>query len=150
MRDIKFRGKRISDGKWVYGYPLDLGINGFEILVVTETDELDENGDISFLHAIERIEVNCETVGQCIGKQDKSNNDIYEGDICQILWQIDDEGGKPDTVITAQITFEGGSFWFRGIDYNVCDCNWHFYDRSDIEVIGNIYDNPELLEEAKQ
>ncbi|MPL61371.1 hypothetical protein SDC9_06942 [bioreactor metagenome] len=27
MRDIKFRGKRVINGKWVYGYPLDLGIN---------------------------------------------------------------------------------------------------------------------------
>ncbi len=64
MREIKFRGKRISDNKWVYGYFL-INDNGSTCIYDPEI------GDMPVIP---------ETVGQSIGKNDKNGKEIYEGD----------------------------------------------------------------------
>ena len=114
MRTIKFRGKDVETGKWIYGYLGDGNL----------ICDWNNNNRHSF-------EVKATTVGEFTGLTDKNGNKIYEGDIIK----IDDEGVvlKPKVV-----DFLSGKF---------CAGEWTltYYGEDNIEVIGNIHDNPELL-----
>jgi uncharacterized phage protein (TIGR01671 family) len=83
---------------------------------------------------------------QYTGLKDKDGKEIYEGDILDMIVSkfIPDEDGLDYELIKAQIYFENGSFWFKGNGRT--DCNWHFYNEAEREVIGNIYEHPHLLE----
>ncbi|WP_303678235.1 YopX family protein [Dehalococcoides mccartyi] len=141
MRDIKFRGKRVSDGEWVYGYYVYADVTKKHQIAVEVLD--------GCKHYYVYHEVIPETVGQYIGLKDKNNKEIYEGDICgdthgqilQIVWNECHQWGC--TVISSS-AIKGLTFplWQWDIARNP------YYPT--LEVIGNIYDNPELLEEAKQ
>lgn len=121
MREILFRGKRLGDGEWVDGSLfIDEKKDKHEILV----------GYVNY-----RVcwEVDPESVGQFTGLTDMNGQKIFEGDIisgydnnyvCE--W---DEGNVEFTVFDGKESF--------GIAYA---------DYMHMEVIGNIHDNPELLE----
>lgn len=117
-REIKFRGKCFDNGDWVYG----------SIVIISDrhyifNDEL-------------RKEVDPSTVGQYTGLKDKNGKEIYEGDILEY-------GLYGDTCRDA-IVFKN---WCFGL---ICD--GHFFDMGTLfkeikgKVIGNIHDNPELLD----
>jgi uncharacterized phage protein (TIGR01671 family) len=81
---------------------------------------------------------------QFTGLKDKNGKEIYEGDILNLHYPIVGLDIKDEYLsLIVVINFDGGSFWFNGGGYT--DCNWHFYNSEDREVIGNIYENPELL-----
>ena len=82
---------------------------------------------------------------QFTGLKDKNGKEIYEGDVLSLDYPIKDAFGDDNSSIRIKvfIEFQGGSFWFSGEGYT--DCNWHFYNEIDREIIGNIYENPELL-----
>lgn len=163
VREIKFRGKSVATDEWVYGYLLDFGMNGCEILVVTEMEGKDGEGNITFVSQVERIEVDPETVGQFTGLKDINDKEIYEDDIICISDTytdgILDDGSGPSCEFNhlAKVVFVDGAFgleifedgddFYRGF--------WSFIsikDRVgdlDIIVVGNIHDNPELLQEIK-
>lgn len=123
MRDIKFRGKRTDDGEWMYGYICCYGWTGEEkpYIIVPY-----------YGGALYSIEVDPETVGQYTGLKDKNGTKIFEGDI--ILLRGDEE--------PYQVVFDESCFYVY--DSSVCYVMSNFYDY-EMEVIGNIYDNPELL-----
>jgi uncharacterized phage protein (TIGR01671 family) len=124
MREIKFRGKRSDNGKWVYG-----GIWVKHKCPNTRILILDSIG--------ERFEVDPETVGEYPGLKDKNDKEIYEGDI--ILLLLDKEKCE--------------------VSYNSSHCAYLLTNKYkwtdayklgnmsslEIEVIGNIYENPELI-----
>ena len=79
---------------------------------------------------------------QFTGLKDKNGKEIYESDILKLQYPLNyGYGGIHNKEIIVTISFESGCFWFTGEGYT--DCNWHFYN--EYEVIGNIYENPELL-----
>jgi uncharacterized phage protein (TIGR01671 family) len=79
---------------------------------------------------------------QFTGLHDKNGDEIYEGDIIRILLRRHME----DSVFAnADIVYEGAAFWFNARKIGFTDCNWHFYNQKDREVIGNIYETPEML-----
>ena len=85
MRTIKFRGKRLDNGEWVYG---DLEIRRIDMRCFIHT----YNDDGTYFRQFEVIP---ETVGQFIGIEDNYNHDVYEGDIIEckafkhIAWDED-------------------------------------------------------------
>lgn len=125
MRTIKFRGKDLKTGKWVYG---DLHTLCDEPHIHTEPTHFPYAGERSFIDP--------ETVGQFTSLFDKNKKEIYEGDILRIN---DDEKG------TIEVRFVRGVFaflWNGDLDdelpINAPTHEW-------AEIIGNIHDNPELL-----
>ena len=138
-REILFRGKRVSNGNWIEGYFVLLAINeGLKHAIHTGTDE----GRFILFEVIP------DTVGQFTGLCDKNGKKIFEGDIVKIVGDSNNDDWK-DVNYVAQIVFIDGGFC--AIDGTLCNYSFRRYGLSrcefDLEVVGNIYDNPELLEE---
>ncbi len=152
MREIEFRGKRIDNDEWVYGYLIVDGISDKYYIFekgdnCNETDKVGEEG---LLH-IFTFEVISETVGQYTGLKDKNGKKIYEGDIILYQdWENSYEGGDGDYYINKGIVeYNQDNCCFNVTERNTVNIEDVFYvDNEDLEVIGNIYDNPELLEEG--
>lgn len=138
MREIIFRGKRRDNDEWVCGDLFSL----FErpCIKFGKTDK-------------ELVEVRSETVGQFTGLLDKNGNKIFEGDIlsgCPCWW---DEKDILGIVEYGNGTFDSGCYVYTGFYYRCIYTNdidgtnlyQEFIDESHIEVIGNIYDNAEML-----
>ena len=134
MREILFRGKRTDDGKWVMGFYL---FDKFDHYI--ESYSIDENAHGVLYPYPQTDEVIPETVGQYTGLTDKVGKKIFEGDIVRC------RGADYDrrAAMVGQIVF--------------CDCCFYVdsnksYDMTAMElcdrfeVVGNIHDNPELLE----
>ena len=125
MREILFRGKRI-DGLWVGGH----GITVDE----SETRILSDLGDS---YGLTWCRVYPETVGQFTGLIDKNGKKIFEGDIVRCVRTMCDGKEMVGHIIFRDCCFcvkEGKSINQPAMD--LCD---------DFEVIGNIHDNPDLL-----
>lgn len=129
MRDIKFRGKSFGNGEFVFG---DLTRYSEEMSYIT-VDLIE--GEV--------YQVDSKTVGQFTGLKNGNGQEIYEGDICRYSY-INPLNGEKKT-ITWKVEYSPGVFWLSNIDGNKQDTLLWMRHES-VEVIGNIYENPELLE----
>ena len=120
MREIKFRAKELGTGKWVQG---DLHI------LCTRPH----------IHIPDKSYIDLSTIGQCTCLRDKNGKEIYEGDI--VRYSLDD---RKDI---GYIGFHARSASFRVIaehtDFGIG--NRGELHEFNLEVIGNIHDNPELF-----
>lgn len=147
-REIEFRGKT-AKGEWVYGYYVH---NTYAVGFAKEPT-LYENHYIYSKNFISeswfntaKVEVIPETVGQYVGIKDKNGKKVYEGDVvscsysnCEVvfgLYGVDDYKtvGFFMKVNNALFTNEEDDFIY-----------WGFEDGDKIKVLGNVFDNPELL-----
>ncbi len=139
MREILFRGKWRYNGEWVEGhYVKALDMYGREIHVIFEsTATFYSDGETSGF-----ILVNPETICQYTGLIDKNGKKIWEGDICDRKEQYPEIVKYRDGDWTLDYSYVSHK------ESGVCYCNLGFYaeERKCVEVIGNIFDNPELLE----
>ena len=140
MREILFRGKRKGNGKWIYGSLVPKETNsyadGFLIIEgALNYDELDY-----YRLSFSAYDVVSETVGQYIGLTDKNGKKIFESDILKNI-------GSGRIIA---LCYSGCSFCYshNGTIYGIDDSETGL-ETNEWEVIGNIYDNPELLEDVK-
>ncbi len=139
MREILFRGKLVDDGEWVYGsFCMDAceqfnglcGVDGFIRLYSKAEGKMQ-------MHEVDR-----ETVGQFTGLTDKNGKKIFEGDILRRAYYPNED------VI---VEWHDGAFRFmrriypKEYGYESLCCNQTAVER--LRIIGNIFDNPELLED---
>lgn len=135
MREILFRGKRVDNGEWVYGFYFQ------------KQNPLSSDG-LPITHHISDIppfgyEVIPETVGQFTGLYDKNGKKIFEGDYIVCRKAIVDN--FVDTFIEmGYVEMKYGAFGLhRKQGYYRPFKDW--LEDYEYEVIGNIHDNPELL-----
>jgi uncharacterized phage protein (TIGR01671 family) len=133
-REIKFRGKNSETKQWVCGDLLHVG-NGFIITINSELGEtLPNNEYIGLAYRPDEIAVVIpETIGQFTGLLDKNGNEIYEGDIVIFDNHLQD---------ISHIVYDYSGFYVDSKNYKTeirPTMNNHMI------VVGNIYDNQELL-----
>lgn len=138
MREIKFRGKRVDNGEWVYGDLLEPFESHYYVLDYSKFN-YDCFEDIGLFG--EDFEVIPETVGQLTGLFDKNGKQIYEGDI--VNWGID---GREKPTRIAQVMFKPDIIFNSSVGiFNYGD--FAYQDTyNHLTIIGNIHDNPKLLE----
>ena len=137
-RVIKFRGKRIDNGEWVYGDLENPRIKDTALIHCYRND-----GDYDRQHKVE-----IESVGQFTGCLDKNGTEIYEGDVVKWIYTYyeNDTGYSHDLTKTSEVFFRYGIFSVKDYPYNLCECDdVNSEGKETLEVIGNIFDNPELL-----
>ena len=142
-----YKAKRMSDGAWISGGSiiqfLDNGIRSFympqfnEKYVCTHDDV---TSDILGFESCRFYKVDRSTVCRCIGSEDKNGKLIWENDICIIRSNpIDEEDGY----FTVSWDNDGARFKLESDEMVFDFDSIHSYE---CEVVGNIFDNPELLE----
>lgn len=132
MRTIKFRGKRIDNGEWVYGDLIHGQGPKYGRCYILPHTHIYPKG----CHDLDGWNVHPETVGQFTGLTDKDGREIYEGDL---VCHQSRNGNKPHSII-----YQSGAFCGNyGLTYSLFQENMEQY--CEITVIGNIHDNPELI-----
>ncbi len=130
MREILFRGKDFSgviNHSWCFG-SLDTTEDDRAIIIY-----LDRFGNKC------RIFVNPETVGQYTNLKDKNGTKIFEGDIVDVLYDVNYIGVATERIGVFEVVHNGCFMGQKG------SVRYHFIPSDKCTVIGNIYDNPELL-----
>ncbi|MEK3995485.1 YopX family protein [Psychrobacillus sp. FSL K6-2365] len=151
MREVKFRGRRINDGEWVYGFPhtidtVDEGYTGRAI----QTHFL-SGRPISY-------QIDKETLSEFTGLKDKNGTEIFEGDIVLV------ENFVVETIKPFKAVIEWDKTRFALNELGSLNISNYpaitpngvfgpFNNLSDFgqsfEVIGNIYEHPELLGDSQ-
>lgn len=134
-----FKGKRLDNGEWVTGNliqnPFFKGVRSW---ISSEQEDKTRLRSISRTQALwNSIEVDPSTICQCTGLKDKTGKMICENDI------VETQYGKAVVVWDKsewRIKWIDDLIWRKDLHYWVNDTSWR------IEVIGNKFDNPELLE----
>lgn len=133
MREILFRGKatnrdpnrsyrtKYKNGDWVYG-------------LLTDVENYAGFSEMTNINGVSGIEVDKNTVGQFTGLTDKNGEKIFEGDIVDILTENEEIG---------VVKWDDGGFIVSADGF--CVDFQHNINGTDVEIIGNIHDNPELL-----
>lgn len=144
MGEILFRGKRIDNGKWACGYSIEQDNPEYHTYIIRNfLAEIDkENIDVTNLDI---VEVYAETVGQYTGFKDKNGNKIFGEDIVDFSDRSDGDGYG--VVMYNADETEFGIVYdsiYTGLGYTGLG---RYYTYREIEVVGNIYDSPELLKD---
>ena len=147
MREILFRGKRLQGGDWVEGYFFKSDINkrsresGKATLIFTP----DCDTFITVPECNNSFMVVSDTVGQYTGLKDKNGERIFEDDVCRFR-----EWSKGEMCWVGKVHWEHQQFMISGGPNKECETMFELclsrFISENIEVIGNVHDNPELLE----
>jgi uncharacterized phage protein (TIGR01671 family) len=142
MREIKFRGKRLDNGEWIYGYYGHKEATDQHYIMIERLHDAPEYGSY-FVD----VEVDPKTVGQYTGLKDRSGKEIYEGDILRFV--IFNYDGSDEGIKTGFVSWEeqAAAYVIRE-SLESMDAYWMYVvlgNDDEVEVIGNINDHPHLL-----
>lgn len=132
-----FKAKRLDNGEWVKGHLVyDNRDKMYRIII-----EIDYSTG-TCITADNAPRVDSSTICQCTGLKDKNGNMIWENDICDRKEQY------PEIVkyCNGDWTLDYSYVSNKKSGANYCNLGFYTEERKCVEVIGNIFDNPELLE----
>ncbi len=128
LREIIFRGKRKSDGKWLYGAYLPPDYTHWNEPSIADCNH--------------RFEIRPDSLGQFTELCDSEGKEIYEGDIISFLYRRKTQYGV--------VVFGNGKYYVKSkADMRrseLSSVKWF----TDIHVVGNIHDNPELVKGGEE
>ena len=135
-REIEFRGKRLDNGEWLYGDLMHDNRSGYYIYPLDSLGLFAEN------------KVAPDTLGQFTGLHDKNGKEIYEGDIVTMMRKPEKQQRRE--LVRHVVTCHNVCDWvFESLAKEVLGlmiANHSDFDSYRFEVIGNIFDNPELAQ----
>ena len=152
-REIKFRGKRKDNGKWIYGFLMNMYKDRLFIGIWHNIGgEATIKDELFFSYP----EVIPETVGQYTGLKDKNGKEIYEGDVVVQDCYLWFDEGKPNYRGTVEMIYQQWQVVAHcvnpdkqgisdGINESLNFNGFEDNEKTNWEVIGNIFENPELL-----
>lgn len=149
MREILFKAKRKNwkelpkEQWWVVGVPMK--IENKNMMLLEDNDNLlrvHYTDDEMWCAEVYAVEIEIDTICQYTGLKDKNGCKIWEGDIC------DRKEKYPEIVIYHQGDYVLDYSYAFGKDskFNYCNLGFYVCERGCVEVIGNIFDNKDLLE----
>lgn len=125
-----FRAKRIDNGEWTYGYLYGIWERKYILWGMTN-------------NVPDMTEVDPSTICQCTGLKDKNGQKIFDGDILEA--HLDDS--FPEDLTRVSVTFENMKWCL--VQKGMIPDPFETGEGKYWEVIGNIFDNPELIGETK-
>lgn len=141
-REILFRGKRVDNGEWVDGYLFDDGYQKPRHVFVGDLVIAEYSGmacDEWDIEGIGFCDVDPNTVCQYTGLTDKIGKKIFEGDIVQVGWY------------KGTVVYENGCFAIKWNNIKFLRKDLGYWaDLDGFHTVGNIFDNPELLEDENE
>ena len=148
MREILFKAKRLDNGEWVEGNLIhceDVDENCKAIIIPKTDAEMYEGIEGIFeddLGFEKWYKIDPTTLCQYTGLMDKNGRRIWENDIC------DRKEKYPEIVVFNKGDWQLDYSYVFGkeIHYSACNLGFYVCERKCVKVIGNIFDNPELLE----
>ena len=145
MREILFRGKLPGTDEWVEGYV----VKGRCTYILTAENIHYMSVSVMGHANIDVLPVKPDSVGQYTGLTDKSGKKIFEGDICRFQ-----EWNEGDMCWVGSVHYEHCQFMISGGPNKECAVDFYMqmsrFIPQNIEVIGNIHDNPELIAEVEE
>ena len=138
MREYKFRGRRLDNKNWVYGYAIKVGYEHQRYYIADERDETKLRRLAAKTVDIRCVEVDPRTIGQYVGKI--NGEKVYKDDIAKITQACGEE------TIGTVVWDEEHLYYALDIGYELWDFGNIVECEHEIEVLGNIWDNPKLLE----
>jgi uncharacterized phage protein (TIGR01671 family) len=138
-REILFKAKRVDNGEWVKG---SLIIHSGYAFITGGNQILKTPSKKYNLHTFEGLyEVDPDTVSQYTGLKDRNGKMIFEGDVVKTKsgWYGYFEEYYPEKI--AEVVYENNNFTLK--------CYTHDYWYEQCEIVGNVFDTPELLKESK-
>lgn len=136
-REILFKAKRSDNGEWVEGFYVCCRRHYYILPIFNDYDPsygFDDRYD-------EWVEIDISTLCRYTGLTDKNGKRIWENDIV--------ETNDGETIINI-VKFEEGGFMLKGIAETINSVYFDEYDTEEVEVIGNAFDNPELLGDERK
>lgn len=130
MREYKFRGKRIDNGEWVYGYYFIKERDIEDGIIWRDIPQIQQRYGDHFQY----FDVDLATVGQYTGLKDKNGKEIYEGDVVRLF------GGE-----YCQGYYEHDQTIVVKSAYDIVAME----ESENVQLLGNRWDNPELLKEVE-
>lgn len=130
-REILFKAKRKDNGEWIEGYYVYCRKRHYILQVLNKAIGFDER-------EYEWVEVDPDTICQYTGLTDKNGKKIWGNDICDTFENDSKE------MLRNVVKFEDGCF--KVFKKHYLSMHLDCYEESDLKVVGNIFDNPELLE----
>ena len=152
MREILFRAKT-TENEWVQGDLIH------EPLLEDAPCRISYQYQSGLFVVTHTEEVLPETVGQYTGVKDKNGKKIFEGDIVEVFheeFETFSEGSEDDNTLrffeelTRELHVKGKVFFNHGsfdIEDNAGNFELWGFGEDEIQIIGNVYDNPEILKE---
>lgn len=144
-KEILYKAKRVDNGEWVFGLPIYKNY----IRVFTEHEYEDEEGRKIKYSTTKDYQVDPKTMCEFIGLIDKNKNKIFEHDIAEYEdCPVSDYYRETIIVNRGVIKFEDGAFFVTNRETVEMD-DLVYNGVMECSVVGNIFDNPELLEEEE-